>query len=127
MLDDYFRQYGLIAIFAAVAVFVPFSMILLSWMASKVGIRPTQPNAIKSEVYECGMATIGGKWGQFNFRYYTYALLFVVFDVQVIFIYPWAVKMNKMGVFSMVEMGVFISILLVGWIYAWRKEDLEWR
>ena len=127
MLDDYFRQYGLIAIFAGVALFVPISMMMLSWLASKVRIRPNKPELVKSEVYECGMATIGGKWGQFNFRYYVYALLFVVFDVQVIFIYPWAVKMNKLGFFAMIEMGAFISILLMGWVYAWRKQDLEWR
>ena len=127
MLDDYFRQYGLIAIFAGVALFVPISMMMLSWLASKVRIRPNKPDPVKSEVYECGMATIGGKWGQFNFHYYMYALLFVVFDVQVIFIYPWAVKMNKLGFFAMIEMGAFISILLMGWVYAWRKQDLEWR
>ena len=75
MLDDYFRQYGLIAIFAGVALFVPISMMMLSWLASKVRIRPNKPELVKSEVYECGMATIGGKWGQFNFRYYVYALL----------------------------------------------------
>ena len=127
MVEDYFRQYGLIAIFAVVALIVPCSMLLLSWLASKTRIRPQVPTPVKSEIYECGMQTIGGKWGQFNFRYYMYALLFVIFDVEVIFIYPWAVRFSKLGTFALVEMMVFILILVVGWVYAWRKEDLEWK
>lgn len=127
MLDDYFRQYGLIAIFAVVAFIVPASMMMVSWLASKVRIRPHKPDEVKLDVYECGMQTIGGRWGQFNFRYYSYALLFVVFDVEVIFIYPWAVRSNKLGLFALVEMMAFIFILLIGWAYAWRKQDLEWR
>ncbi len=127
MLDDYFRQYGLIAIFAVVAVIVPSSMMLVSWLASRVRIRPSKPDPVKLDVYECGMQTIGGRWGQFNFRYYMYALLFVVFDVEVIFIYPWAAKFNQLPLFALVEMVVFILILMVAWAYAWRKRDLEWR
>ena len=127
VLDDYFRQYGLIAIFAVVAFIVPSSMLLVSWLASKVRIRPQQPSAVKSDIYECGMQTIGGKWGQFNFRYYMYALLFVIFDVEVIFIYPWAVRFSQLPLFALIEMLVFILILVVGWLYAWRKQDLEWR
>ncbi len=127
VLDDYFRQYGLIAIFAVVAFIVPASMLLVSWLASKVRIRPHQPSEVKSDIYECGMQTIGGKWGQFNFRYYMYALLFVIFDVEVIFIYPWAVRFNQLPLFALIEMMVFILILVVGWVYAWRKQDLEWR
>ena len=127
MLDDYFRQYGLIAIFAVVAVIVPASMMLVSWLASKVRIRPQKPDPVKLDVYECGMQTIGGRWGQFNFRYYMYAILFVVFDVEVVFIYPWAAKFNQLPLFALVEMMVFILILMVAWAYAWRKQDLEWR
>jgi NADH-quinone oxidoreductase subunit A len=127
MLDDYFRQYGLIAIFAVVALIVPVSMLMVSWLASKVRIRPQKPDPVKMDIYECGMQSIGGKWGQFNFRYYMYALLFVVFDVEVIFIYPWAVRFNKLPLFALIEMAVFILILVVGWLYAWRKQDLEWR
>ena len=127
MLDDYFRQYGLIAIFAVVAVIVPSSMLLVSWLAARVRIRPSKPDPVKLDVYECGMQTIGGRWGQFNFRYYMYAILFVVFDVEVIFIYPWAAKFNQLPLFALVEMVVFILILMVAWAYAWRKRDLEWR
>ena len=127
MVDDYLRQYGLVAILGIVAVIVPTSMLMLSWVASKVKIRPQKPSAVKSEVYECGMQTIGGKWGQFNFRFYLYALLFIIFDVGVVFIYPWAVKFSQLSLFAMIAMMVFILILALGWVYAWRKQDLEWR
>ncbi len=127
MVDDYLRQYGLVAILGIVAVIVPTSMLMLSWVASKVRIRPQKPGPVKSEVYECGMQTIGGKWGQFNFRFYLYAVLFIIFDVEVVFIYPWAVMFNQLGLFALIEMMVFILILVLGWVYAWRKQDLEWR
>jgi NADH-quinone oxidoreductase subunit A len=127
MLDDYFRQYGLIAIFAVVAFVVPTSMLLLSWLASRVGVRPRNPTPVKLETYECGMQTIGGRWNQFNFRYYMYAILFVIFDVEVVFLYPWATKFLQLELFALLEMAAFVLILLVGWAYAWRKRDLEWR
>ncbi len=126
MLDDYFRQYGLIAIFVAVAFIVPVSMLTMSWMLSRVGIRPNVPTPVKLETYECGMEAIGGRWSQFNFRYYTFAILFVIFAVEVVFLYPWATKFLQLKLFALIEMGVFVLILLVGWAYAWRKHDLEW-
>jgi len=127
MLEDYFRQYGLIAIFALVAIIVPSSMLLLSLLFSRIRVRPNKPNPIKSDIYECGMETIGGRWGQFNFRYYMYALLFVIFDVAVVFLYPWAVQLGKLGLFALLQMMAFLIILGFGWIYAWGKKDLEWR
>ena len=126
MLDDYFRQYGLIAIFAAVAFVVPVSMLTMSWMLSRLGIRPNVPTTVKLETYECGMEAIGGRWSQFNFRYYMFAILFVIFDVEVVFLYPWATKFLQLELFALIEMGVFVLILMVGWAYAWRKHDLEW-
>ncbi len=127
VLDDYFRQYGLIAIFTLVAFIVPTSMLLLSFLLSRLGVRPQKPSAVKQDIYECGMETIGGRWAQFNFRYYMYALLFVIFDVAVVFVYPWAVRLGKLGLFALIEMMAFIVILGFGWVYAWRKRDLEWR
>jgi NADH:ubiquinone oxidoreductase subunit 3 (subunit A) len=127
MLEDYFRQYGLIAIFGVIAFIVPTSMLLLSWLTSRLGIRPQQPTPVKLETYECGMQTIGGRWSRFNFRYYMYAILFVVFDVEVVFLYPWATKFLQLELFALIEMAIFVAILLVGWAYAWRKRDLEWR
>ena len=126
MLDDYFRQYGLIAIFIVISFIVPTSMLMMSWMASRMGIRPSNPTPVKLETYECGMEALGGRWVQFNFRYYMYAVLFIIFDVEVVFLYPWAVKFLKLELFALIEMGVFVLILMVGWAYAWRKRDLEW-
>ncbi len=125
-MDEYFRQYGLIAIFAVIAFAVPASMLMASWATSKLGIRPNNPTPVKLETYECGMEALGGRWVQFNFRYYMYAVLFVIFDVEVVFLYPWAVKFLQLMLFALIEMGVFVLILVVGWAYAWRKRDLEW-
>ena len=130
MLDDYFRQYGLIAIFSALAVAVPTGMLLVSWLLSVVKIRPQKPNPVKQSIYECGFQTISGRWTQFNFRYYAFALIFVVFDVEVVFIFPWAASYGflsrQFGLFVLLEMSVFVGILVVGWLYAWRKGLLEW-
>ena len=130
MLDDYFRQYGLIAIFTALAVAVPTGMLLMSWMLSILNIRPHKPNPIKQSIYECGFATLSGRWSQFNFRFYAFALIFVVFDVEVVFLFPWAASFgllsSQFGAFVLLEMVVFIGILVVGWLYAWRKGALEW-
>ena len=130
MIDDYFRQYGLIAMFGALAVIVPTGMLVTSWMLSVLGIRPYKPSAIKQSIYECGFETLSGKWSQFNFRYYAIALIFVVFDVEVVFLFPWAASFGvlsaKFGIVALVEMIVFVGILVVGWLYAWRKGALEW-
>ena len=130
MLDDYFRLYGLIAIFAAVAVAVPTGMLLMSWSLSVLGIRPQNPSPVKKSIYECGFQTLSGRWSQFNFRYYAIALIFVVFDVEVVFLFPWAASFGALsaqfGLFALLEMMVFIGILVVGWLYAWRKGSLEW-
>lgn len=126
MVDDYLRQYGLIAILAVIAVALPVSMVLLSWLAGLLGVRPRKPSLIKSSIYECGMAPIGGPRVQFNFRYYIFALLFVAFDVVVVFLYPWATRFRQLEGFALAAMAVFILVLLLGWIYAWRKRALEW-
>jgi NADH-quinone oxidoreductase subunit A len=127
MLDDYLRQYGLIFILSGLAVVIPASMLILSWLLSLVKIRPKKPNLVKNSLYECGMEPIGGPWRQFNVRYYIFALMFVVFDVEVIFIYPWAVRFKHLGLFALIEMLVFVLILVVGWMYAWRKKAMDWR
>jgi len=126
MLDNYFREYGLIAIFIVVAIGVPISMLMMSHMAGRIGLRPNKPTAIKSETYECGVEPIGGRWELFNFRYYMFAILFVIFDVEVVFLYPWAAKFLQLELFALIEMAVFVGILVVGLAYAWRKNDLDW-
>jgi len=129
--DPYFRQYGLIAIFTALAVAVPTGMLLTSWTLSLFNVRPQMPDPIKQSIYECGFETLSGRWSQFNFRYYAFALIFVVFDIEVVFLFPLAARFGvlsaEFGGFVLVEMVVFIAILAIGWLYAWRKGLLEWR
>ena len=130
MLDEYFRQYGVIAIFAALAVAVPSGMLIISWLLSVLKIRPNNPSAIKSSIYECGFETITERWSNFNFRYYSIALLFVIFDVEIVFLFPWAASFGTMseefGAYVFIEMAIFIGILVLGWLYAWKKGSLEW-
>lgn len=127
MLDDYYRQYGLVLMLTGAAIVVPLSMLMMSRMAQVFHIRPHKPSPVKSDIYECGMETIGGRWVQFNFRYYLFALLFLVFDVMAIFIYPWAIKLRELGGDALLTMMAFIGILAVGWAYAWRKGAFEWK
>jgi len=88
---------------------------------------PYNPSAVKSSTFECGMETIGKAWVQFNFRYYFYALLFIALDVMVVFIYPWAVELKGLGLFGFIGILVFIFILFIGYLYAWKKKVLEWK
>ena len=127
MLEDYYRLYGFVLMLSVVAVIVPTSMILASWLFQRVRVRPSKPDPVKEQIYECGMETIGGRWVQFNFRYYLYALLFLLFDVTAVFIYPWAVRLRELGPYALLELMAFVGILTLGWAYAWRKGALEWR
>lgn len=115
-------QYGFIAIFAAIAVALPVVGLVLAWL-----LRPKKPNRIKNATYECGMETIGGTWVQFKAQYYLFALVFVAFDVEAIFVFPWAVAYNQMGLYGLFEMVLFVGILVGGLLYAWRKGALEWQ
>ena len=123
MLDDF----GYIGIFLLAALLFTFTMITLPILLRRFRIVPKKPNPVKSSTYECGMDTVGKSWVQFNFRYYFYALLFVIFDIQVVFIYPWAAAMGKLELFGLVEMLAFFLIVIVGFVYAWRKGVLEWK
>jgi NADH-quinone oxidoreductase subunit A len=89
-------------------------------------IRPSRPQPGKYIPYESGVDPVGDGWSQSQVRYYIFALLFVMFDVEAIFIFPWAVKLEQLGVFGLVEMLVFIAILVLGLVYAWRKQVLRW-
>ena len=105
-----------------------FAVITL-WMSRLLG--PHRPYPEKTSTYECGEIPIGAAWVQFNVAYYLFALIFVVFDVETIFIYPWAVMYNTfikngLGGFALFEMFVFIAILALGLAYAWRKGVLKW-
>ena len=89
-------------------------------------IRPSNPNPVKAEAYESGMANVGDARDRFHIRYYVLAMLYLVFDLEVVFLYPWAVEYDKLGVFGLLEMLVFVAILLIGYFYAWKKGALDW-
>ncbi|MBM7854366.1 NADH-quinone oxidoreductase subunit A [Desulfohalotomaculum tongense] len=96
-------------------------------LAASFLIHPRRKNAVKEEPYECGPPTQGPTWVRFRAQYFVYALLFVIFDVETIYLYPWAVKFNSLGLFAFIEMIIFLFILVVGLWYAWKKGALEWR
>ena len=106
--------------FLLVAVFAALPLV-----ASRI-LRPKKPSPNKQDPYECGMDKLGDAWIQFKIQYYLYALVFIVFDVEVILILPWAVVFKQLGFFAFAEMAVFLLILAVGLIYVWKKRDLEW-
>ena len=120
-------NYGYIGLLLVVAIFFAVTTILLPLSLRFIRIVPRKSNPVKSSTYECGMETIGKAWVQFNFRYYFYALVFIALDVLVVFLYPWAVELRKLGLFGFIGMLVFIFIIVVGYIYAWRKKVLEWK
>jgi NADH-quinone oxidoreductase subunit A len=121
------ENFGYIGIFLVAALLFAITMITLPILLRRFRIVPKKPNPVKSSTYECGMDTVGKSWVQFNFRYYIYALLFVVFDIQVVFVYPWAAAMGQLKLFGLVEMAVFFLIVIVGFVYAWKKGVLEWK
>ena len=120
-------NYGYIGLFVLVAIFFALSMLLLPAAFRFFGINPKKPNPIKNATYECGMETIGRSWVQFNFRYYFYALMFIALDVMVVFIYPWAVELRNLGYFGLLAILIFVCVIVVGYLYAWRKKVLEWK
>jgi NADH:ubiquinone oxidoreductase subunit 3 (subunit A) len=119
-------DYGYIALLLIAAITVPALILLLAKVVAYKSKRP-DPDNVKSSTYECGMQTIGSSWVQFNFRYYFYALLFVIFDIETVFLYPWAVYFRQLKLFGFIEMLIFILILVVGLVYAWRKRVMEWK
>ena len=87
---------------------------------------PTRPNAEKLSPYECGFAAFEDAHMQFDVRYYLIAILFIVFDLEIAFMFPWALVFRELGVFGLIEMGVFLALLVIGFIYVWKKGALEW-
>ena len=118
--SEFYRNY------LAVAVFIGAALLMVGAMLG-VGrlLRPSRPRPEKLMPYEAGSDPVLG-FGQSNIRYYVYALLFVMFDVEAVFIFPWAVRLESLGVFGLVEMIVFVVILALGLVYAWRKGVLRW-
>ncbi len=120
-------NYGYIGLFLVVAVLFTVTTLLLPITLRFLKIVPSKPSPIKSSTFECGMETIGTAWVQFNFRYYFYALGFLVLDVLVVFLYPWAVNIRGLGYAGLIGVLTLIFIVLIGYIYAWRKKVLEWK
>lgn len=118
MLDNY----GFIGVMAVIALAFPFIGVAAAWV-----LRPKRPDPIKNSVYECGVETIGDTWVQFRAQYYLFALIFVIFDIEAMFLFPFAVAFNQVGWFALFEAIIFILILAIGLLYAWRKGALEWQ
>ncbi len=110
-----------IGLFLVIGAFVPAAAITTAWILS-----PKKPNPIKESTYECGIETVGENWVQFKAQYYIFALVFLVFDVETVFLFPWAVSLDQLPLFAVFEGILFILILIAGLVYAWRKGMLEW-
>jgi len=123
---DYLRQYGFVFILSLVAVAVPASVLVISFLGGFLRMRPRRPNPLKYDTYECGMETIGGRWDRFNIRYYRYALLFVLFDVEVVLLFPWAVRAGALGWGALAAVGFFTLVMLAGWFYELKRGGMEW-
>lgn len=120
-------NYGLIGLFFVVVVLFTLLMVVIPIVLKYLKIVPSNPNPIKNSIFECGMETIGKTWVQFNFHYYFYALIFLALDVLVIFLYPWAVHLRELGIFSLWIVLILVFIVLIGYLYAWKKKVLEWK
>jgi NADH-quinone oxidoreductase subunit A len=120
-------NYGLIGVFFVVVVLFTLLMVIIPIVLRFLRIVPNNPNPVKASIFECGMETIGKTWVQFNFHYYFYALVFLALDVLVIFLYPWAVYLRQLGLFSFFTVLILIFIILIGYVYAWKKKVLEWK
>jgi len=105
---------------AIVATLIPITLVAAAL------VRPSNPNRVKLMPYECGIDPFDNSRGRYTVRYYIVAILFVVFDVETIFLFPWAVKFKALGVFGLTEMLIFLLILIVGYIWIWKKGALEW-
>jgi NADH-quinone oxidoreductase subunit A len=117
MLDIYLP----ILVIVGVAFVFGFAVFVLSWLVGE-----KKPTALKLSPYECGMPLVGTARERFSIKFYIIAMLFILFDIEAVFLYPWAVMFKRLGLFGFVEMGVFIAILLVGYVYVWKKGALEW-
>ena len=110
-----------VGLFFIVGLIIPVGAIGVAWI-----LGPKKSNPIKLATYECGIETVGDSWVQFKAQYYIFALVFLVFDVETVFLFPWAVRLGQLGLFAVIEGIVFVAILIAGLIYTWRKGMLEW-
>ena len=120
-------NYGYIGLFFIAAVLFTLLMVIIPIVLRFLKVVSNNPSPIKNATFECGMETIGRTWVQFNFRYYFYALVFLALDVLVVFLYPWAVDLKELGLTGLIVILILIFIVVVGYLYAWRKKVLEWK
>lgn len=121
MFPEYIQGYLYVAVAGAIAV----AFVLVSFGLVKV-LAPSAPEEEKGLTYECGVDPQGPAWIPFHIQYYVFALLFLIFDIETVFVFPWALIFRKLGWFGWLEMLVFVLILLFGLLYAWRRKVLRW-
>ena len=120
-------NYGYIGLFIIFTVLFALIIVIIPIILRFLKVVPHNPNPIKNATFECGMETIGKTWVQFNFRFYFYALVFLALDVLVVFLFPWAVNVKELGNAGLIGILVVLFIVVVGYLYAWRKKVLEWK
>jgi len=120
-LNVYQNNYLIVFVFLCLGVLLPVVALTLGKF-----LRPNNPSEAKNTTYESGIEPFHDSRVQFNVRYYIFALMFVIFDVETVFLYPWAVAYDKLGIFALVEMLIFVAMLLLGLVYAWKKKVLQW-
>ena len=116
-----YLDYGTVLAFTILGIIL---LMVALWLQKLLA--PSNPSKLKQSTYECGEEPEGSAWVQFNIRFYIIALVFLIFDVEVVFLFPWAVVFRELGWLAMIEMGIFLIILLIGLAYVWRKGDLDW-
>ena len=116
-----YRDFGTVLVAALLGIIMVAVPLIVQWL-----IAPSKKTKEKLETYECGEVPEGSAWLQFNIRFYVIALIFLIFDVEVVFLFPWAVVFKDLGLLAMVEMAIFLVILIVGLAYVWVKSDLDW-
>jgi len=121
MPDNYFARYLPLLIHVLAAAFVATAIVVLSWVLGK-----RRPTRAKLSPYECGMTPVGDARERFSVKFYLVAILFILFDVEAVFLYPWAVLLRELRMFGFWEMLVYILIVLVGFFYIWKKGALDW-
>lgn len=118
---DTLSEFGIVLLFFIIGIVFVAAGLLVAAI-----IRPHHPNPVKQSTYECGEEPIGSPWIKFNVRYYVVALVFILFDVEIVLLLPWAVEFRNLGWYSFISMGIFVIILLAGLAYVWAKGDLDW-
>jgi NADH:ubiquinone oxidoreductase subunit 3 (subunit A) len=121
------EQFGRVGVLIALGLTFPAIPLVASYLIYLIRRRPEHPDPIKNATYECGVEAEGNAWGQFNARYYLFALGFVIFDVEVVFLYPWAVVHGSLTSEAIVKAALFVGVLAFGLAYAWRRRALDWR